>query len=297
MLMNDCTPVVVVDTEIVDSANTSVDTNVLNTDVLNTEVLDTEVLIECPKCGRMKPRSARNQHMCVDCEKAENSRYSYYRSHQDNWMDVAADAGLDLWLQQPGETQWEYTVWCAYRDAYPGKKPTYRQVAEQLGTTLNVVKKIAQRWSFAVRMQAWMVECDRITMAQRRQEILDMNKAHVDMAERLRFKLSEAIDSLDPRFLEPKDISSLFKLSSELERKARVDTVAQEELLRDVTSGTENPELKKSPTKKDDLSEVVQILLGAGALGNVEAVGLRKTETTEVVVKGGNSSYEVESNE
>lgn len=241
------------------------------------------VMIHCPRCGQDKPADTRDKHICVDCAKAENNRASYLRTHQGDWVAAAADAGLELWQQQPGETQWEYTVWQCYRDMYPGRKPSYGVVAEQLNTTANAVRKIAARWNFQVRMQAWIAECDRITLAQRRSEILNMNAAHIDMAARLRSKLSDAIDMLKPEELEPKDINALFKTVTDLERKARVDSVDQDTMLRELSSGTDNPEIKKSPTKFGDLGEVVQILLSAGALGSVTQIGVR--ETREVVVK------------
>jgi hypothetical protein len=169
-------------------------------------------------------------------------------------------------------------VWSAYRDSYPGKKPTYNQVAEQLNTSYNVVRKISQRWSFPARMQLWMTEVDRITMLQRKEEILSMNKEHIDMATKLRDKLGTAINAIDPATLKPSDIASLMKLSTELERKARLDTEAQEELRNNLLVDTNNPELKKAQTKQTDLGEVLQILVKAGAL-----VGIR--ETREVVVK------------
>lgn len=269
------------------------------------EVIDNNVdtgeevvpMIECPRCSQIKPKSLRSPHMCVDCEKAENSRYMHLRMHQENWTEIAAESGLDLWVQQPGESQWEYTVWCAFRDSYPGKKPTFGDVAKQLNTTYNVVKKVAQRWTFQIRMQAWMKHCDDITLLQRRQEVLDMNKDHVDMAARLRQKLSSAIERIDPNTLKPSEIASLARLASDMERKARVDTIAQEEMRRDLLTDNENPELKKSQTKQSDLSEVVKILLGAGALGDVTQVGVREVTTKEIVVKdadGNMNSIEME---
>lgn len=242
-------------------------------------------MVHCPRCGQFKPAHHIDKHLCIDCVNAENSRVTYYRQHQDDWIANAKENGVDLWLQQPGETQWEYTVWTAYRDAYPGKKPSYGDVARQLNTTYNSVKKIAQRWTFQLRMQAWMKYCDDLTMQQRRQEIIDMNKEHVDMAAKLRKKLDAAIESIDPLSLKPGEIASLAKLASEMERKARVDTIAQEELRRDSLVDTENPDLKKSPTKQADLSEVVGILLKAGALGDITQIGVRQTQTTEVVVR------------
>lgn len=255
------------------------------------------LMITCPRCGQYKPAHSTDKHLCVDCVKAENNRLTYYRQHQDDWIANAKESGLDLWVQQPGETQWEFTVWTAYRDSYPGKKPTYATVAQQLNTTYNVVKKIAQRWSFPVRMQAWMVECDRITLLQRRQEVLDMNKDHVNMAAKLRAKLNTAIEAIQPEMLKPGEIASLAKLATEMERKARTDTIAQEEMRRELLVDTENPDLKKSPTKQADLAEVVDILRKAGALGDITHIGVRQTQTTEVVVKdqdGQSSSIEMD---
>lgn len=255
---------------------------------------DLVVVIHCPRCGQDRPADSRDKHICVDCARAENNRASYLRTHQDNWVAAAADAGIDLWLQQPGETQWEYTVWQCYRDMYPGKKPTIGDVARQLSTTSNAVSKIAARWSFSTRMQAWIAECDRITLAQRRSEILDMNKSYIDMSAKLREKLSVAIDMIDPAELAPKDINALFKTASDLERRARVDSIEQGELLSELNSEHDHPELKKSPTKFGDLGEVVSILLNAGALGSVTQIGVR--ETREVVVKDdvGNTSAIIE---
>lgn len=228
--------------------------------------------------------------MCVECEKAENSRITYYRQHQEDWIANAKENGIDLWNQQPGETQWEFTVWTAYRDSYPGKKPSYSSVAQQLDTTYNAVRKIAQRWSFQMRMQAWMKHCDDITLLQRREEILNMNKEHVDMAAKLRSKLNTAIDLIDPMALKPSEIASLAKLSAEMERKARVDTIAQEELRSNSLVDTDNPDLKKSPTKQADLGEVVNILLKAGALGDITQIGVRQTQTTEVALVDANGN-------
>lgn len=251
-----------------------------------------QLMVHCPRCGQFKPAHHIDKHLCIDCANAENTRVTYYRQHQDDWIANAKENGIDLWSQQPGETQWEFTVWTAYRDSYPGKKPTYGDVARQLNTTYNSVKKIAQRWSFQLRMQAWMKYCDDITLQQRRQEILDMNKDHVDMAAKLRSKLSTAIDMIDPMSLKPGEIASLAKLAADMERKARTDTIAQEEMRRDAMVDTENPDIKKSPTKQADLSEVVGILLKAGALGDITQIGVRQTKTTEVALvdANGNSS-------
>ena len=244
-------------------------------------------IITCRQCGQQKPASRRTPHWCVDCEKAYNNRYSFMRQHNADWMEVAKDNGIELWERQPGETQLEWSIWQAYRDSYPGAKPSYKGVAEKVGSTYDFVRNTAARWGFQTRMQAWITECDRITLAQRRQEVLDMNADHISMASKLRAKLDMAIDNIDPLELKPGELNSLMKTMAELERKARTDTMAVETMRAEGFVDADNPELKKSPTKQGDLSEVLSILMKAGALGDISGVGVRTTETkvTEVVMK------------
>jgi hypothetical protein len=212
------------------------------------------------------------------------------RQHNADWQEIAKENGIDLWERQPGETQLEWSIWQAYRDSYPGAKPTYKGVAEKVGSTYDYVVQVAKRWSFNMRMQAWIAECDRITMAQRREEVLAMNADHIAMATKLREKMHVAIDHIDPFTLKPSELSSLLKTMSELERKAHTDSMAIEQMAAGgaglVDAG--NPDIKKSPTKQADLSEVLSILLKAGALGDIGAVGVR--QTTEVVVRDNNGN-------
>ena len=256
-------------------------------------------IITCKKCGQQKPASRSTNGWCVDCEHAYDNRYSYLRLVNEGWQEIAKDSGLELWERQPQETQLEWTIWQAYRDSYPGAKPSYRVVAEQVGSTYGFVKKVARRWDFQVRMQAWISECDRLTVAQRRKEVLAMNQDHINMAAKLRAKLDLAIDLVDPATLKPSELNSLLKTVTELEKKAALDNVAQEEQLMASAAASlglnENPDIKVSETKKDDLGAVLGILLQAGALGDVTHIGVRKT--TEVIVgdaDGNTASYESE---
>ena len=234
------------------------------------------MLIKCRRCGQEKTPHKTNRHLCEDCVKAENNRISYYRYHNFNWIDVAKEAELELWERQPAETDREWQIWLAYRDMYPSKRPSYREVAEQLGTTVAVVKKVAARWDFPVRLQAWAKYVDNLILKQRQQEILDMNKKHIEMAQALNEKLAIAINAIDPYELAPKDIKGLLQLSTELERKARLNNpdMIRPELTDD------NPDLKESPTKVEDLSEVLDILVKANVF---KTIGVK--QTTEIVVK------------
>lgn len=237
--------------------------------------------ITCKKCGRHDvPPDPHNRHICVDCARAENNRVSYYRQHQTDWMLECSAAGLDPWVRQPRETQWEYSVWCAFRDTYPGKPMSYSDLAESLGTTRAVVGKIAQRWTFAARMQAWVAYTDKVTMAQRRSEIVEMNGKHIKMAQALNAKIEKVIDNIDPSTVKPAELASLMRTAAELERKARVDTVAQDEMMRDIGTYNESGDAKGRKTKASDLGEVVDILAKAGVLQQ-----MRMTTTTTTTVE------------
>lgn len=237
-----------------------------------------ESLVKCGRCGQEKIPHKLNAHLCDDCVKLENNRIAYQRHHNFNWMDVAKEADLELWERQPAETDREWQVWLAYRDIYPSKRPSYRQVAEQLGTTISVVKKVGGRWDFSTRLQAWAKYVDELTMQQRRDEIVEMNKTHIDMATTLNNKLAIAIEKINPASLEPKDIRGLLQLSADLERKARLDAPD----LQGPGLADDNPELKESPTKTEDLTEVLEIL---GKAGIFNTIGIKRTETTEIVVR------------
>ena len=126
-----------------------------------------------------------------------------------------------------------------------------------------------------------------------------MNREHVEMAAEIRKKLKVAINSIEPVGMKPTDITSLARLANEMERKARIDTIAQDEMRKQLLTDNEGPDLKKAPTKQSDLGEVVNILMKAGALGDIAQLGVRQveTKTTEVVVKnnqGDTSSIELD---
>lgn len=235
--------------------------------------------IKCNRCGLNAQPHATNGHLCDSCVKAEDIAVTYYRQHNFNWMDIAKEAEIDVWDRQPLETDREFQIWLAYRDAYPSVTPSYRKVALQLDTTINVVKKVGMRWTFPARLQAWAKYCDDLTRVQRVEEIVGMNKQHISMAATLQEKLKIAIARINPEVLTPAEIQGLFKLSTEIERKARLDDTA----LVPIRSDDDDPNIRKITTPTSDLSAITEILMKAGALN--KDFGIRQTVTTEVVVK------------
>jgi len=249
------------------------------------------MVIDCPRCGRKQVEASETDtYICVDCAKTENTRISYIkRASKDDWLAVAKEAGIELYQRQPEETDWEYGIWVAYRDCYPSTKPTYRLVAETLNTTYSAVKHVGTRWSYSVRMQAWIKYCDDLSLATRRTEILEMNSTHINMAKNLNKKLETAIRMLEPASIKPAEIGTLMRTAAELERKAQLEGLSQDTLLREEAANGGNKEIKKHQkiASADDLSEIVGILAGAGILNGVSI-----TKTTEVKV--GDSPIDVD---
>ena len=237
-------------------------------------------MINCPRCGREAEPHKSNPRLCVECVKAENNRVARLRKNP-NWIAEAEAACLELWERQPAETDREWQIWLTYRDMYPSTKPSYRAVADQLNTSVEAVRKASSRWHFPTRMQAWAKYVDTLIINKRRQEILDMNDQHVRLATLLNEKLEMAIKCLDPTDMKPNEITSMIKMVADLERRARLTEV---ELIKpDI--GEDNPALKKSITKIDDMAEIVAVLQQSGALEAAGAVGVKKTVTTEVVMR------------
>lgn len=198
----------------------------------------------------------------------------------DNWMEVSVEAGLNLWERQPSEIDREWRVWRYYMDSYPFvEKPTFAKVAEDLELTVVEVRQIYLRWEYDTRLQAWAKHIDTDMLVSRKKALVEMNEKHISMACKVTEKLQTAIDNVDPYDLKIADIKGLMQIATDLERKARLDVIEVESTTpKDMTVTT--PE-EKSVVPKEDMKEVLEILLKAGVLkGNI---GVR--QTTEVICK------------
>ena len=245
----------------------------------------------CPKCGRTGVEKHPTERFCVDCVKAERSRLARAYSNNENWQDVAIEAGLNFWDRQPKETNWEYLIWETYMGMYPFKKPTYQDVAEKLETTVGVVKRVAKRWDFTVRLQHYMQYCDAQLRQERLNAMVEMNREYVDAASVLRSKMRLAVDAIDPMDLaaKPKDLVAVAKLADDMERKGRIDTETRMSELAELNGGGDGTGQKKRLTKKDDLGEVIKILMDSGALGSITQIGVKETRETVLVDSEGNT--------
>ncbi len=250
-------------------------------------------LITCRRCGGENVEAyTPTASICEACAFEDNTRMLSLRRDNSGWMQLAADSGLDLWDQQPEETDWEHEIWAEYMRCYPGAKPTYGDLADRLGVSRGVVVSAARRWDYAARMQAWMQHVDAETLAQRRAAGVTANAAYISMAETLREKMRHAIDVIVPETLRPAEINALVKTAFDLEKKAGLDQESLVATGREAWVDEGAKELKKSDTPTSDLAEVIAILAKAGALGDITRIGVRKTEVTETIVETEGSDSE-----
>jgi hypothetical protein len=200
-----------------------------------------------------------------------------------NWLEVAQEAGLDLWERQPAELDIEWSIWCKYRDSYPFVvKPKIVDIAKDLGIDVKVVKDAYEIWDYTTRLQAWARFVDKLNIDKRQSALVEMNEKHISMARKINQKLELAIDLYDMDNLKPTDLKGLLALATDLERKATQGVAEAEKVLADTrnVSGDMN-ETKQGEVKKDDLQEIVDILAKSGMLKGT--VGIKKTTTTEVL--------------
>ena len=247
----------------------------------NNELASTNIEITCLHCGREGVMQSRySKTMCVDCYQAYASRNTQLKVFGDpKWKEKAEEAGRELWEQLPGESNRSYQIFKVYMSQYPEKRPTLKRTAQLSGFSYGYVSQLARVGHYSERLNAWILECDRATMHERRNEMIAMNNQHIKMAQKLRDKLDRAIDRINPEDLSVKDIGNLAKLANDMERTARVDTIAQQEMQADLAKiGVDGVKaLKQNTTSEKDLSEVLSVLINSGAI-NTDAIGVKITE-------------------
>lgn len=75
-----------------------------------------------------------------------------------------------------GEGQVAFKYFCIYRDM--GAKRSYRQVAREVGVSLQRIMTIAHEWRWQARIKLWIDEVDRIRRESYLKEIQEMAKRH-----------------------------------------------------------------------------------------------------------------------
>lgn len=245
-------------------------------DAIVASFVDTTGVWTCQKCGTAFNKSSSDERYCNDCYKLEAKNSAVAKRINADWMEQSKECGLAVYERQPEETDEEWRIWTAYRAHYPLQLPTWTTLARECHVSNNTVVRVASKWSFRVRIQAWARSVDGELQQDRIEAIQEMNKNQLSMAERLQAKISEAIDNIDPALLRPGEIVNLMKVSTELERKIKL-AVPEKVHNEEVSTGKQ-----VAQTKVEDLSEVINILHTTGAFEG-KIIGVE--QTTRLVAK------------
>ena len=228
----------------------------------------------CAECGSTTGKSIRNPQLCATCYRKSVEQTKLMQKTNEGWMEQSEQLGLALYERQPEETDNEWAVWVKYRSYYPMPVPTWTALAKELGVSVSMVTRTANRWAFKARMIAWAKRVDSEGQEKRIVAIREMNDKQLSMAQRLHDKVSQAIDQIDPALLRPNEITNLAKFATELERKV---TEYHEETVDTVTQEAKTQ--VKQKTKAEDLAEVMQILQQTGVVDGPQVVGIEQKTT------------------
>lgn len=267
------------------------------------ESLKSTVLLDtCKGCGRVFDnkdvrRSTSLREYCTHCATKQRSINTEKNTDNSNWLQVAEEAGVPLWEQQPNETADEYAMWCAYRDLWPAVRPTITKVAKVLQLSSSEVQRAFRRWTWTARLQAWIKEVNADRTAELRQARRRMVEDHISIGEKLRKKALKAVDNLDEYDVTPNELVQLLKLTQQFEETARdaMDAVEQA-TAQDIDEMNPNGLFVASTGGRDadssagvgnsrgitaeDAKEVMKILAAAGVVPFAPA----PTQPAEVVI-------------
>lgn len=232
---------------------------------------------KCSRCGT--PMLAGDGDMCTIC-RAETAQVSGLSAKTNtDWQDIAKELGLEVFEQQPEETPLEWQIWTAYRNHYPGKLPTFTELAKEANCAVATVVKAAHKWDYKLRILAWAKHTDADIQDERIQAIKEMNAKQLELARIGMDKLLIAVNNLDPLTMPSREITPMLKAVTELQRT--VTTYVPEK----VQQTAVDPGTTKlgHVTKKDDMAEILEILVATGAMDK-SILGIE--QTTRVLVKG-----------
>lgn len=233
----------------------------------------------CSKCNR-EGAQYEDSSYCTTCGATEKQNSKLAQMTNTNWQEVAKELGLEIFERQPEETSTEWRIWTAYRGYYPGKIPTFSELAAVTGCAVGTITKAAQRWSYKVRLMEWARFTDADIQDERAQAIKAMNRTQIAIAAAMMDKVAQAVVNLEPMTMRPNEITSMAKLATDMQRT--ITTYVPEKIVQPAMGAISKR--SETLTKAEDISEIAAILESVGLLQ--KPVGIEKTVTTRILVGG-----------
>ncbi len=141
---------------------------------------------------------------------------------------MAKDREREAWERQPGESGPAFEAFTVYRDL--GEKRTISAVAKQLNKSGTLCHRWKLKHDWRARADAYDAS---IAEEARKQAVADrkkMQERHIKISLQLQRKAMEALESIKPGEMTPKDVKEFLRLATELERVNREESVQQQTL-------------------------------------------------------------------
>lgn len=157
-------------------------------------------------------------------------------------MDLSAD--LLAWEQQPGETDDQYSMFVAYRDAENRRVDIFDKAEyTRRGWSAEMAYEASETWKWGYR--SWQYDrhqraTETEELARYRRQMGDRQRATARLAQQ---KVANWLIGLQDGDLRPSEAIRLLEVAATLERRAAADVAA-------------SPLLDIDPTIEDDLSQV-----------------------------------------
>lgn len=129
------------------------------------------------------------------------------------------DNGVKAWERQQGESEKAYEAFALYRDM--GSERSLRAVTEQLNKSLTLIARWSSKWNWPERVRQYDNSLEQEAYKKAVKGVAEMQTRHIKTAVLMQKKAVEALDKLNIAELSPKDIISLIKGGSTLERETR----------------------------------------------------------------------------
>lgn len=127
------------------------------------------------------------------------------------------------WERQDGESGKAYEAFLAYRDM--GAARTLSGAARRLGKSRALIDRWRRQWNWEERARAYDKELDRAAYEEALKAVREMSRRHIDMARQMQDKALEALSSLEPDAIRPKDIVAMAHEGVKIERDSRAQIV------------------------------------------------------------------------
>ena len=125
------------------------------------------------------------------------------------------------WERQDGESAKAYQAFCKYLDM--GEKRSIRAVAQQLGKSATLMARWSSTWHWPDRVAEYEADLRRLAYKKAQNDAEKMAKRHINIALRMQEKALAALSATKPEYIQVRDMITLLREATKLERDSRVD--------------------------------------------------------------------------